>query len=477
MARKSWSFRDSRLARRLVMAIVLFSSLLTLTVTGVQLYLQYRLDMSNVRQSADIIQDSWVPALTESVWDYNTDLIELQLNGMINLPFIMEVRLSLDDGQYFAVGHPAPKDSFLYHFPLQHVDHGKRKKLGSLAVVIDTKQIQRDLIRYALTLLISNLFKAAMVVLFMLFIFHIFLGQYLIQIVAYLRGDDGHLSGQPLRLQRNKRQNDELDDLVDAYNDMAERLELENRQRLAESEQRAIMQQQLAHMDRQVTMGEMATSLAHELNQPLASITGYADISKRFISQQKFDRVDETLTKISNEALRASEIIRRTREFVRSRKNTQELITVSALLEETVSIIRHSAEQYSIVIELDLSLVHHDEVFVDKIQIQQVLLNLLRNAIDALKEQSSERTIKILAQTRDNADEVCIRVMDNGPGIDEKVLETLFSPFVTTKDDGMGIGLAISRAIVEAHHGQLTAYNCSQGGACFELTLAAKNHE
>ncbi|MFM2485370.1 sensor histidine kinase [Celerinatantimonas yamalensis] len=475
MARKSWSFRDSRLARRLVLAIVLFSSVLTLSVTGVQLYLQYRLDMSNVEQSAQIIQDSWLASLTESAWDYDTDLIEMQLNGMINLPFIMEVQLSLSDGQYFSVGHPAADNSLVYRFSLEHVHSGKMKEIGHLKVVVDTGRIHDDLLRYALTLLISNLFKAAMVVLFMLFIFHILLGQYLIQIVAYLRGDDGHLPGQPMRLQRGAHQSDELDDLVAAYNSMATRLAQENRQRLAESEQRALMQQQLAQMDRQVTMGEMATSLAHELNQPLASITGYADISRRFLAGNKTERLDETLQKISNEAMRASEIIRRTREFVRSRKTSQEPITVTALLEETVAIIRHSAEQYEIAIHLDMSSMCDDSVSVDKIQIQQVLVNLLRNAIDALRNKALPRDIEVSAVS--DANRICIRIADNGPGIDASVIEQVFAPFVTTKDDGMGIGLAISRAIVEAHHGQLRAYNQTQGGASFELTLAAMSHD
>lgn len=473
MARKSWSFRDSRLARRFVLVIVLFSSLLTLSVTGVQLLLQYRLDMKNVQQSAEIIQDSWVPALTESVWDYNTDLIELQLNGMINLPFIMEVRLSLNDGQFFAVGHPAPKNNQVYNFKIQHVDNGKHKELGKLTLAVDVNQVHQDLIRYGLTLVISNVFKAAIVVLFMLFIFHFLLGQYLIQIVAYLRGDDGHPAGEPLTLNRRSHTKDELDDVVEAYNSMAERLEQENQQRLAESEQRSIMQQQLARMDRQVTMGEMATSLAHELNQPLASITGYADISRRLLTQEKLERLDETLDKISNEAMRASEIIRRTREFVRSRKTSQEFISVRDLLEETVAIIRHSAEQYDTHIQLDISEIHSDSICVDKIQIQQVLLNLLRNAVDALREQEEQREIVINAIAHDSENKVCIQVCDNGAGIDESVLENIFSPFVTTKDDGMGIGLAISRAIVEAHHGQLTAHNRATGGACFELSLAA----
>lgn len=471
MASKRWSFRDSRLARRLVMSIVLFSSLLTLTLTGAQLYLQYRLDIVNVEQSAQIIRDSWLASLTESVWDYDTDLIEMQLNGMINLPFIMQIQLTLSDGQYFAVGHPTSnaEKTLAYTFPLQHIQSGKLHHLGELKVIADTDRIHQDLIRYAITVLVSNLLKTALVVIFMLFIFHLLLGQHLIQIVAYLRGDDGHEPGHPMRLPRKKIQRDELDDVVDAYNDMALRLHEENHRRLEESEARAAMQQQLARMDRQVTMGEMASSLAHELNQPLASITGYADICQRFLGQNDLERLSQTLEKVSNEAIRASEIIRRTREFIRSRKMTQEPVAVVDLLENTVAIIHHSAQEHHIQIAIDSTLSDVECVFVDKIQIQQVLINLLRNAMDALEQQDEPRQISVSAYSQGAAISIC--VADNGPGISGQVMKTLFAPFVTTKDDGMGIGLAISRAIVEAHHGQLDAYNQADGGACFELKL------
>ncbi|MFM2480663.1 ATP-binding protein [Celerinatantimonas sp. YJH-8] len=470
LARKRWSFRDSRLARRLVMAIVLFSSLLTVTFTGAQLYLQYRLDLQNVDQSAQIIRDSWLASLTESIWDYDTDLIEMQLNGMINLPFIMQIQLKLSDGQYFAVGHPSADDTLLFKFPLQHVQAGKMHALGALTVVADTARIHQDLIRYALTILVSNLIKAALVVIFMLFIFQLLLGQHLIQIVAYLTGSDGHDPRQPMRLHRHGKDRDELDDLVNAYNDMSQRLTEENQRRLEESEQRSAMQQQLARMDRQVTMGEMATSLAHELNQPLASITGYADICRRFLSQQEMAKLDRTLEKISNEALRASEIIRRTREFVRSRKTARENIRVYDLLETTLAIIQHSADQVNVELRLEVDATADEVVYIDKIQIQQVLINLLKNAMDALVSLPEPRLIRVRAVMEQ--ERVRIQVIDNGSGIDPQVMETLFSPFVTTKDDGMGIGLAISRAIVEAHHGQLRADNQPDGGACFELDLA-----
>lgn len=476
MARKRWSFSDSRLARRLVFSIVLFSSLLTVAFTGAQLYLQYRLDLRNVDQSAQIIRDSWLASLTESVWNYDTNLIEMQLNGMINLPFIMQIQLKLSDGQYFAVGHPDPDETLQYKFSLQHVQASKLHNLGELTMVVDTGRIHRDLIRYALTLLVSNLIKAALVVIFMLFIFHLLLGQYLVQIVAYLNGTDGHPPDKLMKLDRASHVGDELDELVDAYNDMAQRLAAENQQRLEESEKRSAMQRQLARMDRQVTMGEMATSLAHELNQPLASITGYADICRRFLSREELTKLDQTLEKISNEAIRASEIIRRTREFVRSRKTCREPVRVNTLLDETIAIVAHSAMQKQIDIQLEVAEpLAAVAVNIDKIQIQQVLINLLRNSMDALVEQPEPREIKVWAQIREHRVALC--VADNGPGIEPAVMETLFSPFVTTKDDGMGIGLAISRAIVEAHHGLLSAFNQDEGGACFELDLAISDEQ
>jgi C4-dicarboxylate-specific signal transduction histidine kinase len=468
----TWLYRKSQLARRLVVATVLFSSALTLVITSFQLYWQYRQDIADLHQSAAIIRDSWLESLTESIWDYDNAQIQLQLNGMVNLPLVEGVVLNLVDGQHLQAGELRSSNSRKYEHPLHYVSGGKDRDLGQLTIIADMGRVYSNLLHFALTVLLSNALKAALVVVFMLMVIQYLIGQHLAHIVRYLNRRDPPAQRQPLALERpDNRPYDELDALVNAYNNLQRQVEQEHQQLMDEGEKRAKLQQQLAQLDRQVTMGEMATSLAHELNQPLASITGYADICKHFISPPNPDMLEKTLEKVSAEALRASEIIRRTREFVRSRSMTREVLSLTQLVMDTTEIVAHMAQQYGVALKVaeppDMDLM----VEGDRIQLQQVLINLLRNAIDELGQlDSTDKWIQVCICLSEG-DRLVVEVEDNGPGIHPSVLDTLFQPFVTTKSDGMGVGLAISHNIVEAHGGELRARNLVQGGAHFELVL------
>lgn len=471
----SWIFNEGQLARRLVVATVLFSSALTLVITAFQLYWQYRQDIGDLHQSATIIRDSWLESLTESVWDYDSTLIQMQLSGMVNLPFVEGVTLALSDGQFLNAGEHDKANSRLFKHSLYYLSGGQNRRLGELTIVADMALVYKGLWRFGLSMLLSNALKAALVVAFMLAVIQYLIGQHLLHISEYLNLQNSQQRRQPLQLKRTSRsQPDELDALVMAYNNLQQQVEQEHQRCIDESEKRAQLQLQLAQMDRQITMGEMATSLAHELNQPLASITGYADVCKRFIATDNTSKLETTLEKISGEAMRASEVIRRTREFVRSRSMTRERIALAELVEETAAIVTHSAQQFGIELLVHPAQSADRTIEGDRIQLQQVLVNLLRNAIDALAGYDQTSKLIQVNFTMKGSDYVAVIVEDNGPGIAPKVMDSLFSSFVTTKRDGMGVGLAISRNIVAAHGGTLHATNLSQGGAHFELILPCR---
>jgi two-component system, LuxR family, sensor kinase FixL len=237
------------------------------------------------------------------------------------------------------------------------------------------------------------------------------------------------------------------------------------------------VQSELLHMSRLSTMGQMASTLAHELNQPLAAITNYLQGSRLLLegdSDERSVQLRQVLDKAKDQALRAGKIIRRLRDFVARGETEWRIESIKRLIEEISALALVAAKEQSVrlVFELDPSV---DLVLVDKVQVEQVLLNLLRNAVEAME--TSERR-ELVVSTKPAADNMIeVTVADTGPGIDPRVAPQLFEPFVTTKRQGMGIGLSISRTIIESHGGQITMEPNPGGGSIFRFTLRAVTPE
>jgi two-component system, LuxR family, sensor kinase FixL len=239
------------------------------------------------------------------------------------------------------------------------------------------------------------------------------------------------------------------------------------------------LQSELLHISRLTAMGEMASALAHELNQPLSAIANYLKGSKRLIAAQPgpgSDRLTEALDKAAAQALRAGEIIRRLRDFVARGETEVQVESLSKLVEEASALALVGAKQYSIRVRFNLS-PQADLVLADKVQIQQVLLNLIRNAVEAMVDASSPRRDLVISTSPVDGSLVEATVSDTGPGIAPQIAAQIFQPFVTTKRQGMGVGLSISRTIIEAHGGQLSVEENPGGGALFRFTLRAAERE
>jgi two-component system, LuxR family, sensor kinase FixL len=237
------------------------------------------------------------------------------------------------------------------------------------------------------------------------------------------------------------------------------------------------VQSELLHMSRLSTMGQMASALAHELNQPLAAITNYLQGSRRLLEQNTDERLvqlRDALDKAGDQALRTGQIIRRLRDFVARGETEWRIESIKRLIEEISALALVAAKEQSVrvIFQLDPSV---DLVLVDKVQVQQVLLNLLRNAIEAME--TSERR-ELVVSTKPVADNmIAVSVADTGSGIDPKIAPQLFQPFVTTKRQGMGIGLSISRTIIESHRGKISMEPNPGGGSIFRFTLRAVTPE
>jgi len=230
--------------------------------------------------------------------------------------------------------------------------------------------------------------------------------------------------------------------------------------------------ERMMHVSRLATMGEMATGISHELNQPLAAIATYAQAAKRLLAAAPpaTEEVSDALEQIAAQALRAGEIIRRLRTLVRRGQTQCEPTHLNTLIEELGTLTRADARLHDIRVTLELA-PDLPLVDVDPIQIQQVLLNLVRNAEQAL-EGCGPREREIVISTRLlPTGELEVRVRDSGPGVAPGILESLFQPFATTKVEGTGLGLAISRSIIEAHKGKLEYAPESPRGASFAFQL------
>ena len=229
------------------------------------------------------------------------------------------------------------------------------------------------------------------------------------------------------------------------------------------------VQEDLVRVSRLTALGEMASALAHELNQPLAAITNYLKGSKRLLLARGMsdDRLTHAIEEASSQALRAGEIIRRLREFVARGESDRRIEDLPALVEEAGALALVGARQAGIQVEFDMDPLVGG-VLVDKVQIQQVLLNLIRNAMEAMENTKSKR---LAIRVSGEEDMARVSVSDTGSGIGSETAEHLFEPFRTTKRNGMGVGLSISRTIIEAHGGKIEFEALPQGGTVFHLTL------
>ncbi len=244
------------------------------------------------------------------------------------------------------------------------------------------------------------------------------------------------------------------------------------RQRRQAEEKARRLQAELAHVSRITTMGEMAAGLAHELNQPLTAISNYmrGSIARLRKTNTVTQEVLDAMDRAAAEALRAGEVIRRVRSFVRKVEPEKVAVDINATIRETVDLLRAEAQCHDVAIVLDLA-TGLAPIAADKIQLQQVILNLARNGVEAARDNAPMPRQVAISTVPQGEDLVRVTVHDSGQGVPDDLRESIFEPFVTTKGDGLGMGLAICRSIVEAHNGRLELTQDVGTGTAFQFTL------
>ncbi len=259
----------------------------------------------------------------------------------------------------------------------------------------------------------------------------------------------------------------EMSELRISCRDVTDRKKMEE-----ESRER---QAQITHLARINTMGEMASGLAHELNQPLTAISTYANACLNMLhsGHEDTEKLVYGIKQTAVQAGRAGEIIRRLREFVRKDNSQRELVDVNDLVKDVIGMTATEARVKGVELQADLTQ-HVPLIPAAAIQIEQVILNLVRNSLDAIHLAGIEKGAISISTGNDGTGSVLVTVRDNGQGLDVENASQIFKPFHTTKADGMGMGLSISQSIIEAHDGRLWLDTVKESGAVFHFTLPAK---
>jgi two-component system sensor histidine kinase TtrS len=229
---------------------------------------------------------------------------------------------------------------------------------------------------------------------------------------------------------------------------------------------------ELAHVARLSTMGEMASGIAHELNQPLSAISNYTHGSIRMLKSGQEgirEQLIEVMERVASQAERAGEIIRQLRRFIRKEEPERKWVDINQLINELVGFLQPELRKAGVSLQLQLQQ-DLPQLWAHDIQLEQVLLNLTRNAIEAMLDVPIARRRLLIRSTLMDG-EVEVLVEDSGHGIDEKMRENIFEPFVTTKSQGMGLGLSISRGIIEGHGGRLLLDTTAGEGTRLRIIL------
>jgi two-component system sensor kinase FixL len=233
----------------------------------------------------------------------------------------------------------------------------------------------------------------------------------------------------------------------------------------------------IAHVARLSTLGEMAAGIAHEINQPLTAISLFAQAGSRLVGAGNFEKMDEVCKRLNEHALRASDVVERMQAMARQGASAKDVVDCNELIETAVRLAESDARIRDVRIDFDKG-EGLPPVAVDGVQIQQVALNLMRNGMEAMLSVDCCQQKCICVRTRASGDDqVEVAVIDCGHGVAESNVEKLFTPFSTTKEAGMGMGLSISQAIVRAHGGRIDFHNNDTGGATFWFTLPIATRE
>jgi PAS domain S-box-containing protein len=594
----AWRSRSNLLGGigwRLLARVLFFSSVITLLLTMMELYLDYRRDVQAIDLRMSEIDSGYRRSLGEGLWRVDRLQLQLQVEGIFHLPDIsyVELRDATDHVAPLTAGSRRVNPLARREFRIFRTNHDAEQLLGILVVEATSDRIYRRLLDTAVIILVGQAIKTFIVSFFILLIVYRLITRHLTAIAASLRGYDLHESQAPLRLERPPpRPADELDHLIGAFNQMYARLQvaygdLQGREakirrlvdaniigicifnldrRIAEAndaflgivgysqddiisgrlsftgltppewteaDERALaelasigtcrpyekdffrndgsrvpvlvggatfgelrhqglafvldlterkraeeslhkMQVELAHANRVATMGQLTASIAHEVKQPIGAAAAYAEAALRFLARTppNLEKIREALEGIAAANHRAGDVIDRVRTLVKKAPPPNEWFDINEAVREVIELTRGEAVKDGVSVQTNLA---HGLPAIegDRVKLQQVILNLIVNAVESMGGVSDGTRELFISSRMEEPGAVLVRVQDSGPGLAPAALDRLFDAFYTTKPNGLGLGLSISRSIIETFGGRLWATANMPRGAIFEFIVPA----
>jgi signal transduction histidine kinase len=500
---------------RLLVSVLLFSSAITLVLTLLQLYRDYRQDVGAIEGRMSEIEGSYLQSLGEGLWTLDRRQIELQIGGILALPAIrfVEVRETTDraDPMVVAAGSRQDRAVVRHQFPLYRISQGNRQQLGVVSIEATLDEVYLSLLDKAIVILISQGAKTFLVSFFILYILHWLVTRHLTRIAEFVGRYDLRHPPPPLRLLRRPPKHKAVLDrhasfrdfvytvrgsdgtprflsvsgkpIFDAdgrflgyrgvARDITQRKRAEEELRASEQRYHAV-QMELAHVNRVTTMGQMTASIAHEVSQPIAATVANAEAGLRWLAAEpaNLGEAHEALGRIIKDGKRAGDVVGRIRALIKKVPPRKDRLDVNEIILEVVALARSELLRNGVSVHTSLA-EGLPPVDGDRIQLQQVILNLIINAVEAMGsvvEGTRELRITTASEASGN---VRVAVQDSGPGLDSDSHDRLFDAFYTTKPGGMGMGLSICRSIIEAHGGKIWATANMPQGAIFQFTLPA----
>jgi PAS domain S-box-containing protein len=573
---------------RLLVRVLFFSSVITLLLALTQLYLDYRRDVRAIDQRMSEIDSGYRQSLGEGLWRMDARQLQLQVEGILRLPDVRYVELREATGQaaplVVTAGSHQANPSARSEFKIVYRNRGAEQLLGILVVEATFDRIYRRLLDTAAIITAGQAIKTFIVSFFILLLVHRLITRHLTAIATSLSGYDLGGSQTPLRLERHPpRPPDELDGLVEAFNQMYARLQvaygdLQEREakirRLVESNiigicifdiDRRIMEAndaflsivgysrddvisgrlsfagltppewagaderlmaelastgtwrpaekdffrkdgsrvpvlvggatfgelrhqgvafvvdlterkraeaELVHANRVATMGQLSASIAHEVNNPIAALLTNAGTAVRWLDREppNLENARPLIDRIINDGKRVADIVSRIRDFSKKAPAQKGDLEINEAILEIMRLTRVATSEHSVLVKMQLSegLPH---ILGDSVQLQQVILNLIMNAVEAMSEVAEGSRELLISTSNAGPDGVLVTVSDTGPGLPQAYPERLFEAFYTTKSNGLGMGLSICRSIVHNHGGRLWATPNEPHGAVFCMML------
>lgn len=458
------------LRRKLMIAILFASSLITMVTTAFQYYIEYKRDINYITQTLNHISSSNSNSLTRSLWNLDDLQIQVQLDSILKLRDFVGVAIYDEDGKVYYKNTKSGFDKvekFQSDFPLMLSEENSTHYLGKLVIWATNVHINENLISRLTHFFFGQLIKTMMVIFVMLYLFRIFITKHLDYIMKFLKDVDLNSEKiQKLHLRKNSRSIDELDYVKDSINNMLGRVEkanIETNEKIQRQE-REIKLQKAASINsaRLASLGEMAANIAHEINNPLTVLSFSGKKILFLLSEESLniERLKYFSGMINRTVERMTKTITSLKRLSRDTKDEDfQIVTIHSMLEGVLDLCQMSLSEKGIKVTTEfIGLDYNTQVRCQEVKITQVIINLLNNACDEIKEMNTP-WIKIIVAKDDH--KVSISVVDCGLGIPENVQERMFEPFFTTKEigKGTGLGLSISASTAIEHKGRLFVDN------------------